>query len=110
MFLDSTGDGKAVARGFHMSRQDAKVVRIEPDKGQVFVEYKEDSSDKKRLVMNIKMYYHGKATDKKYNANVKLTLDTSSSPPRVLDIDYKDDNKIPASKLRDVSDVVVTMG
>ena len=48
--------------------------------------------------MNIKMYYMGKVTKRKYSATIKLTLDTSSNPPKVLDIDYKDDNKLPASK------------
>ena len=63
-----------------------------------FVEYKEDSSEKKRLVMNIKMSYLGKATKKKYNANIKLTLDTSSNPPKAVDVEYKDDNKVPVVK------------
>jgi hypothetical protein len=51
MFLDGTGAGVAVARDFHISKSDARVVRIDPEKGQVFVELTEDLGNGKSRVV-----------------------------------------------------------
>ncbi len=69
-------------------------------KNAALIEYKESSPKAGRLTMNIKMKYFGKVTKKEYKADVTLTLDTSDSPPKVLDLEYKDDNKVPASKAK----------
>jgi hypothetical protein len=42
MFIDPTGMGVKVVRGNHLSKADAKVIRIEPDKSRVYVEIRED--------------------------------------------------------------------
>jgi len=62
------------------------------------LEYKETAPKAGRLVLRLKMRYFGKATDAKYLATVTITIDTTKEPPTVLDLDYKDDNKVPASK------------
>jgi type IV pilus assembly protein PilP len=43
MFLDPQGMGVSIVRGDHISKADAKVVRIETEKGKVYVELKEDA-------------------------------------------------------------------
>ena len=54
VFLDGTGVGWAVSRNFHISKADAKVVRIDPEKGEVFVEMKEDLGNGKfRMVERV---------------------------------------------------------
>jgi hypothetical protein len=67
------------------------------------LKHKEATKDA-RLVLSVKMKYHGKVTSAKYTADVTIILDPSKEPPRVVDVHYKDDNKIPASKkgLKDV--------
>ncbi len=42
MFLDPGGMGVPVVRGDHVSKTDAKVVRVDAEKGKVYVELKED--------------------------------------------------------------------
>ncbi len=42
MFVDPQGKGVSIVRGDHFSKADAKVTRIDSDKGKVFVELKED--------------------------------------------------------------------
>ena len=42
MFLDPSGMGIPVLRGDHISKADAKVTRIDAEKGKVYVEVKED--------------------------------------------------------------------
>ena len=42
MFIDPTGMGVTVVRNKHISKADAKVVRIEPEASKVYVEIKED--------------------------------------------------------------------
>jgi len=68
------------------------------------LDHKEATKDG-RLVLSTKMKYYGKVTSAKYTANVTIILDPTREPPRVVDVDYKDDNQIPASKkrLKDVS-------
>jgi hypothetical protein len=54
MFLDPSGFGTAVVRGDHVSKADAKVVRIESEKGKVYVELKEDlGGGKTRLLERV---------------------------------------------------------
>jgi hypothetical protein len=67
-------------------------------KDPALLEYKETSPKDGRLMLRIKMKYFGKATSTKYLADITITIDTSKDTLRVLDLDYKDDNKIPSSK------------
>jgi hypothetical protein len=63
MFVDPTGMGVAVVRGKHLSKADAKVIRIEPDKGKVFVEIKEDlGGGKFRMVERVLELHQGDLT------------------------------------------------
>jgi len=73
-------------------------------KDVALLDHKEATKDG-RQVLSIKMKYYGKVTSAKYTANVTIILDPTREPPRVVDVDYKDDNQIPASKkrLKDVS-------
>jgi hypothetical protein len=41
-FIDGAGVGVAVSRNFYISKADAKVIRIDPEKGQVYLELQED--------------------------------------------------------------------
>ncbi|HEV3258689.1 MAG TPA: hypothetical protein VG013_17570 [Gemmataceae bacterium] len=80
--------GKDVVLAAHPSAQDPALL-----------EYREKETPKDgRLMLHIKMKYFGKATSTKYLANITITIDTSKDTLRVLDLDYKDDNKIPSSK------------
>jgi hypothetical protein len=80
--------GKDVVEAAHPTAKDISLL-----------EYKESTKDD-RLVLSIKMKYHGKVTKAKYTSNVTITLDLSKDPPKVVDVVYKDDNKVPASKKR----------
>ena len=62
------------------------------------LEYKESDS-KGQLLCSLKMTYHGTLTNAKYTANISITIDPAK-PPRVVDVVYKDDNRIPANKKR----------
>ncbi len=66
-------------------------------KDPALLDYKESTPKDGRLQLTVKMKYFGKITSAKYTATVTITVDTTKEPPRVIDIDYKDDNKIPAS-------------
>jgi len=79
--------GKNVVEAAHPTAKDISMI-----------DYKEAIPKEGRLVLNIKMKYYGKVSDTKYLADVKITIDNSSQPPKVLDVSYSDDNKIPASK------------
>jgi hypothetical protein len=79
--------GKNVVLAAHPSAQDPALL-----------EYKESANKDGRMVLRLKMKYFGKATSAKYLATITITIDTSKETPRVLDLDYKDDNKIPTSK------------
>jgi hypothetical protein len=85
--------GKDVVLAAHPTAQDPALL-----------DYRETTPKEGRLELNLKMKYFGKATSAKYTATIKITIDTTKEPPRVLDLDYKDDNKIPSSKkkLKDV--------
>jgi hypothetical protein len=74
------------------------------------LEHKEATKDG-HLVLSIKMRYFGKVTSAKYTADVTITLDPGKEPPKVLNVDYKDDNRIPASKagLKDVREKVAKL-
>ena len=71
------------------------------------LEHKETATDG-RLVLHIRMKYYGKVTSEKYTADVTITVDPSKEPPRVVDVAYKDDNRVPASRrgLKEVNDKV----
>jgi len=63
MFIDPTGMGISVVRGKHLSKADAKVIRIEPDKGKVFVEIKEElGGGKSRMVERVLELHEGDLT------------------------------------------------
>jgi TPR repeat protein len=79
--------GKDVVEAAHPS---AKKVSL--------LEHKESSSNG-RLVTSLKVTYHGKFTGVAYTANIRITIDPGK-PPRVVDLVYKDDNKITANKKR----------
>jgi hypothetical protein len=60
MFIDPTGMGSSVVRGQHLSKSDARVTRIEPDKGKVYVEIKEDlGAGKSRMVERVLELHQG---------------------------------------------------
>jgi hypothetical protein len=86
--------GKEVVEAAHPTAQDISLLG-----------YKETSKDG-LLVLAIRMKYYGKVTSDKYTSNISILIDPSKTPPRVVDVDYKDDNKVPASKrrLKDVGD------
>jgi hypothetical protein len=67
-------------------------------KDPALLEYKETTPKAGRRVLQIKMRYFGKTTNAKYLATITITIDTTKEPPKVLDLNYKDDNKIPSSK------------
>jgi hypothetical protein len=53
-----------------------------------------------RLVIELKMTWHGAVTRSKFTSDVKLTLDTAEKDAwEVLDVEYKDDNVMPKLKL-----------
>jgi hypothetical protein len=79
--------GKDVVLAAHPTAQDPALL-----------EYKETTPKDGRRVLHLKMKYFGKATSAKYLATITITIDTTKQPPRVLDLNYKDDNKIPSSK------------
>ena len=74
-------------------------------RGISLLDYKESTRDG-RLVLSIRMKYYGKVTSAKYTSDVTITVDPRREPPRVVDVDYKDDNKVPANKknLKEVGD------
>jgi hypothetical protein len=80
-------------------------------KGIAYLEHKESVPKPGRVVLDVRMKYFGKVTSAKYTANVRITIDTSKDTLRVLDVEYKDDNKIPASKknLRSVETKLTNM-
>jgi hypothetical protein len=85
------------------------VVAAHPTAQKVeMTDYKVSTPKDGRLVLDIRMKYFGKVTSAKYLASVRITLDTTKEPPKVVDINYKDDNKIPASKkgLKNAEDLV----
>jgi len=88
--------GKEVVAAAHPSARDISLL-----------DYKE-SMQGGRLVLSIRMKYYGKVTSAKYAADVTITVDPSKEPPRVVDVAYKDDNNVPASKknLKGVGDKI----
>ncbi len=62
-------------------------------------EHKETTKDG-LLVLSITMGYEGKVTSRKYTAEITITIDTRKAPPRVMDVVYKDNNKLWAGKYR----------
>ena len=90
----ATSLGQEVVQAAHPSAKDVSLL-----------DYKEATKDG-RLVLSIKMKYYGKVTSAKYTANVTITVDPGKEPPKVVDVDYKDDNRVPASKkgLKEVND------
>lgn len=60
MFVDPTGMGHAVVRGNHISKSDATVFRIDPDKGQVIVKLREElGNGKSREVERVLELHQG---------------------------------------------------
>jgi hypothetical protein len=51
-----------------------------------------------RVILTLKMKYGGAVTKTVYDADITVTIDATKEPPTVLDLNYKDDNRIPASK------------
>ncbi len=58
MFLDPTGTGVSVVRGEHISKADAKVTRIDAEKGKVYVELKQDPTDPKTKMIERVLELH----------------------------------------------------
>src|SRR5262249_33508911 len=79
--------GKDVVEAAHHTAQKISIL-----------EHKESDSNG-HLVASLKMIYHGRFTEAKYTASISITIDPAK-PPRVVDVAYKDDNKIPANKKR----------
>jgi len=88
--------GRDVVAAAHPSAKDISLL-----------DYQESTKDG-RLVLHVKMKYYGKLTTAKYTADVTITIDPTASPPRVVDVAYKDDNKIPANtkNLKNVGDEI----
>jgi type IV pilus assembly protein PilP len=64
MFLDPTGMGVPIVRGDHLSKADAKVVRIDSEKGKVYVEIKEDlGGGKTTTVERVVELHQGEITE-----------------------------------------------
>ena len=62
-------------------------------------EYTQPKANRTELVMKIE--YHGAVTDKKYVANVVIKIDSSDKDAwEVLNIDFTDNNNLPASQNR----------
>jgi hypothetical protein len=54
MFLDPQGMGQSIVRGDHFSKSDAKVMRIDSEKGKVYVEVREElGNGKSRMVERV---------------------------------------------------------
>jgi hypothetical protein len=81
--------GKDVVLAAHPSAQDPALL-----------EYKETAGKEGRLTLRLKMKYFGKVTSAKYEADITITIDTTKEAFKVLDLDYKDDNKVPSSKTK----------
>ena len=64
MFLDPAGMGVPIVRGDHISKADAKVVRVDGEKGKVYVELKEDlGSGKTAQVERVLELHQGEPTE-----------------------------------------------
>ena len=62
------------------------------------IEYKYTTPKPNRTDLAIKMEYHGKATNKRYVANIVVKIDSSNKDAwEVLNIDYSDNNNVPYS-------------
>jgi Tfp pilus assembly protein PilP len=64
MFLDPAQTGVSVVRGEHLSKADAKVTRIDSEKGKVYVELKEDlGAGKTRTVERVLELHQGESPE-----------------------------------------------
>jgi hypothetical protein len=62
------------------------------------VEHKYTTPKPNRTDLAVKMEYHGKATNKRYVANIVVKIDSSNKDAwEVLNIDYSDNNNVPYS-------------
>ena len=83
-----TAAGTAVVKAAHPT---AKKVDL--------VEYKYTNPKPNRTDLAIKMEYHGKATNKRYVANIVVKIDSGNKDAwEVLNIDYSDNNNVPANQ------------
>jgi hypothetical protein len=80
-----TAAGTAVVKAAHPT---AKKIDL--------VEYKYTTPKPNRTELAIKMEYHGKATNKRYVANIVVKIDSGNKDAwEVLNIDYSDNNNVP---------------
>jgi hypothetical protein len=63
-----------------------------------YLDHKESTPKQGRFVLEVRMKYYGKVTSNKYTATIRITIDSGKNPQRVIDVDYKDDNKMPSNK------------
>ena len=85
-----TAAGAAVVKAAHPT---AKKIDL--------VEYKYTTPKPNRTDLAVKMEYHGKATNKRYVANIVVKIDSSNKDAwEVLNIDYSDSNNVPCSAKR----------
>ena len=62
------------------------------------IEYKYTTPKPNRTDLAVKMEYHGKATNKRYVANIVVKIDSGNKDAwEVLNIDYSDNNNVPYS-------------
>ena len=82
-----TAAGTAVVKAAHPTAKNIDLV-----------EYKYTTPKPNRTDLAIKMEYHGKATNKRYVANIVVKIDSGNKDAwEVLNIDYSDNNNVPYS-------------
>ena len=85
-----TAVGEAVVKAAHPTAKKLSLVKYE---------YTQAKPNRTELVL--KMEYHGAVTDKKYVADVVIKIDSSDKNAwEVLNIEYTDNNNLPASQNR----------
>ncbi len=85
-----TATGAAVVKAAHPTAKNIDLV-----------EYKYSNPKPNRTDLALKMEYHGKATNKRYVANIVVKIDSSNKDAwEVLNIDYSDNNNVPYSAKR----------
>jgi hypothetical protein len=85
-----TAVGEAVIKAAHPTAKKLSLVKHE---------YTHPKPNRTELVL--KMEYHGAVTDKKYVADIVIKIDTSDKNAwEVLNIEYTDNNNLPASQNR----------
>ncbi len=85
-----TAVGEAIVKAAHPTAKKLSLIKYE---------YTQPKSNRTELV--IKMEYHGAVTDKKYVADIVIKIDSSDKDAwEVLNINFTDNNNLPASQNR----------